>query len=128
MRHSPTATVIATKLAARRIGSFAGQSILEAEFANPIRLADVGRAVGASPAYLTHVFRRVEGTSPHQHLTRLRLARALVDLPRTDDLTALALETVSSHSHFTLLPARVRRHAVAVPGDVADATAAEIPE
>ena len=78
------------------------KAFLEAEFANPIRLADVGRAVGASPAYLTHVFRRVEGTSLHQYLTRLRLARALVDLPRTDDLTALALETgFSSHSHFT---------------------------
>jgi AraC family transcriptional regulator len=78
------------------------KAFLEAEFANPIRLADVGRAVGASPAYLTHVFRRVEGTSLHQYLTQLRLARALVDLPWTDDLTALALETgFSSHSHFT---------------------------
>jgi AraC family transcriptional regulator len=78
------------------------KAFLEAEFANPIRLADVGRAVGASPAYLTHVFRRVEGASLHQYLTRLRLARALVELPRTDDLTALALETgFSSHSHFT---------------------------
>jgi AraC-like DNA-binding protein len=78
------------------------KAFLEAEFANPIRLADVGRAVGASPAYLTHVFRRVEGTSLHQYLTQLRLARALVELPRTEDLTALALETgFSSHSHFT---------------------------
>jgi AraC family transcriptional regulator len=78
------------------------KAFVEAEFANPIRLADVGRAVGASPAYLTHVFRRVEGTSLHQYLTQLRLARALVELPRTDDLTSLALETgFSSHSHFT---------------------------
>jgi AraC-like DNA-binding protein len=78
------------------------KAFLEAEFANPIRLADVGRAVGASPAYLTHVFRRVEGTSLHQYLTQLRLARALVELPRTEDLTSLALETgFSSHSHFT---------------------------
>jgi AraC-like DNA-binding protein len=78
------------------------KAFLEAEFANPIRLADVGRAVGASPAYLTHVFRRVEGTSLHQYLTQLRLARALVELPRTDDLTSIALETgFSSHSHFT---------------------------
>jgi hypothetical protein len=54
---------------------------LEAELASPIRLADVGRAVGASPAYLTHAFRRVEGTSLHRYLTHLRLARALVELP-----------------------------------------------
>jgi AraC-like DNA-binding protein len=78
------------------------KAFLEAEFANPIRLPDVGRAVGASPAYLTSVFRRVEGVSLHQYLTQLRLARALVDLPHSNDLTVLALNIgFSSHSHFT---------------------------
>ncbi len=78
------------------------KEFLEAELANPVRLADVGRAVGASPAYLTDVFRRVEGTSLHRYLVQLRLARALVELPHTDDLTALALDVgFSSHSHFS---------------------------
>jgi AraC-like DNA-binding protein len=78
------------------------KAFLEAELANPIRLADVGRAVGASPAYLTHVFRRVEGASLHRYLTQLRLSRALVELPYANDLTTLALEVgFSSHSHFT---------------------------
>jgi AraC-like DNA-binding protein len=67
-----------------------------------IRLADIGRAVGGSPAYLTDVFRRVEGISLHQYLTQLRLARALVDLPHTDNLTMLAIDNgFSSHSHFS---------------------------
>jgi AraC-like DNA-binding protein len=78
------------------------KAFLQAELANPIRLADVGRAVGASPAYLTHVFRRVEGTSLHRYLTELRLSRALVELPYANDLTTLALDVgFSSHSHFT---------------------------
>ena len=75
---------------------------LEAEFANRIRLCEVGRAVGASPEYLTDLFRRVEGVSLHRYVVQLRLARALVDLPHADDLAALALDVgFSSHSHFS---------------------------
>jgi len=78
------------------------KEFLEAELSSSIQLKDVGQAVGASPTYLTDLFRRMEGVPLHQYLTRLRLARALVELRDTDDLTALALELgVSSHSHFT---------------------------
>lgn len=78
------------------------KGFLEAELAKPIRLIDIGRAVGASPLYLTQVFRAVEGIPLHQYLTQLRLAHALDALPSTDDLTQLALDVgFSSHSHFT---------------------------
>ncbi len=78
------------------------KEFLEAELANRILLADIGRAVGASPAYLTDLFRRTEGTSLHRYLIELRLARALVELPHADDLTALAYDVgFSSHSHFS---------------------------
>jgi AraC-like DNA-binding protein len=78
------------------------KEFLAAELSNRIVLADVGRAVGASPAYLTDLFRRLEGTSLHQYLIQLRLARALVELPHTGDLTCLALDVgFSSHSHFS---------------------------
>lgn len=78
------------------------KAFLEAHLAEPVRLADVARAVGASPAYLTDVFRRVEGVPLHRYLTQLRLARALVELPHASDLTTLALSLgFSSHSHFT---------------------------
>ncbi|GEM_PF-159884 len=93
-RAQPTAS---TRRLIRRTKEF-----LEAELANPIRLTDVGRAVGASPAYLTDTFRHVEGVSLHRYLTQLRLARALHALPHTEDLAALALEIgFSSHSHFS---------------------------
>ncbi len=78
------------------------KEFLEANLASPIRLADVARAVGASPTYLTDVFRRAEGVPLHRYLTQLRLARALVELHHAHDLTNLSLDLgFSSHSHFT---------------------------
>jgi AraC family transcriptional regulator len=78
------------------------KEFLEANLSRPVRLAEVAWSVGASPAYLTDVFRRVEGVPLHRYLTQLRLARALVELPHAPDLTALALDLgFSSHSHFT---------------------------
>jgi AraC family transcriptional regulator len=78
------------------------KEFLEANLSSPVRLADVAREVGASPAYLTDTFRRVEGIPLHGYLTQLRLARALVELRHADDLTTLALDLgFSSHSHFT---------------------------
>ncbi|HJW92815.1 MAG TPA: AraC family transcriptional regulator [Thermoanaerobaculia bacterium] len=78
------------------------KEILQSQLSKRILLTDVARAVGASPAYLTDLFTRVEGLSLHQYLTQLRLAHALVELPHTNDLTTLALDLgFSSHSHFT---------------------------
>jgi AraC family transcriptional regulator len=74
---------------------------LEGNACRVMRLTDVARAVGASPAYLTDVFRRVEGIPVHKYLVQLRLARALVELPHSEDITQLALGLgFSSHSHF----------------------------
>src|SRR6185436_35916 len=68
----------------------------------PFRLGAVATSVGASPAYLTDVFRRCEGLPLHRYTVQLRLARALDELPRAADLTQLALDLgFSSHSHFT---------------------------
>ncbi|HEY7290968.1 MAG TPA: AraC family transcriptional regulator [Vicinamibacterales bacterium] len=77
------------------------KEFLAAHMAAPVRLADVARAVHASPAYLTDVFRRHEGVALHRYLMQLRLARALIELPHADCLTTLALDLgFSSHSHF----------------------------
>jgi AraC-like DNA-binding protein len=78
------------------------KQVLHDRLTDRLRLADISREVGVSPAYLTDLFTRTEGIPLHQYLTRLRLARALMELPHTDDLTALALDLgFSSHSHFT---------------------------
>lgn len=78
------------------------KEFLQGRLSHRVRLCDAARAVGASPAYLTDTFTRVEGMSLHRYLTHLRLGRALAALPHADDLTELALDTgFSSHSHFS---------------------------
>jgi AraC family transcriptional regulator len=80
------------------------KEFLRAAYSRRLQLAEVADAVGASPAYLTHVFRRFEGISLQRYVTQLRLARALVELPHVADITTLALDLgFSSHSHFTLV-------------------------
>jgi hypothetical protein len=44
------------------------QEHLEAHLGSALHLADVAQAVGASPAYLTSIFRRFEGLSLHQYV------------------------------------------------------------
>jgi AraC family transcriptional regulator len=78
------------------------KEFLDGAMSNPVRLGDIAREVGASPAYLTDLFRKVEGVSLHKYLMHLRLARALVELPHAENLTALAFALgFSSHSHFS---------------------------
>jgi AraC family transcriptional regulator len=75
---------------------------LTANLSAPVRLAHVARAAGTSPTYLTTLFARLEGVPLHRYLVQLRLARALVELPHTSDLTGLACALgFSNHSHFT---------------------------
>jgi AraC-like DNA-binding protein len=65
-------------------------------------LAAIGKEVGCSPIYLTQLFQQVEGVPLYRYQLRLRLAKALQDLGKYDDLTMLALDLgFSSHSHFT---------------------------
>jgi AraC family transcriptional regulator len=93
--HAPA---VSTQRLIRRTKEF-----LQEHLAARLRLTDIARAVGASPAYLTDVFRRVEGVPLHAYVIQLRLGRSLVELPRTSDLTMLALDLgFSSHSHFTV--------------------------
>jgi AraC family transcriptional regulator len=96
------------------------KQFLEAHIAAPIRLIDVARSVGASPAYLTDAFRRFEGIPLHGYLTQLRLSRALIELPNASDLTNLALALgFSSHSHFT---AAFRRGFGCTPSEFREST------
>jgi AraC-like DNA-binding protein len=75
---------------------------LTANLASPVRLSHVSKAARTSPAYLTTLFSKFEGTSLHQYLVQLRLARSLAELPHAADLTRLSSDLgFSTHSHFT---------------------------
>jgi AraC-like DNA-binding protein len=79
------------------------KEFVEGHVSSALRLRDVARAVGISPAYLTDVFRRVEGLPLHKYIVQLRLARAVFELPHANDLATLAYELgFSSHSHFAV--------------------------
>jgi AraC family transcriptional regulator len=95
------ASIAEPSLSTRRLIGRAKEYVAE-HLADTFRLEEVARAAGASPAYLTDVFRRFEGLPLHRYALRLRLARALVELSHANDLTELALDLgFSSHSHFT---------------------------
>jgi AraC family transcriptional regulator len=97
--------------------------LLGRHFAEPLTLAEIARAVGASVFHLCRTFRRATGTTIHAYRTQLRLRSALDRLENADcDLSQLALDLgFSSHSHFTasfrtafgVPPSTARRHVCA---------------
>jgi AraC-like DNA-binding protein len=67
----------------------------------PLSLSGVAGQLGVSPVYLTQAFKKAEGVPLYRYQSRLRMARALAELPFTQSITDLALELgYSSHSHF----------------------------
>ena len=78
------------------------KQFLHACVCEPISLDEIAHAVQVSGAYLTESFTRSEGMPLCRYRMRLRLNRALVDLPRCGDITGLALDLgFSSHAHFS---------------------------
>lgn len=78
------------------------KQFLHARACERISLNEIAQAVQVSSAYLTEAFTQSEGMPLCRYHMRLRLNRALVDLPRCEDITALALDLgFSSHAHFS---------------------------
>lgn len=72
------------------------------EASTPRSLKDLAACVGASPVYLTSLFRQTEGMPIYRYQARLRLARSLRRLSETDDITTVAMDLgFANHSHFT---------------------------
>ena len=91
----------APRAAAKRVIERAKRLVHDLAF-EPLSLARIARDVGVSPIYLSQSFTRSEGVPLYRYQMRLRLGRALVDLPHSASLTELALDLgFSSHSHFT---------------------------
>lgn len=79
------------------------QELLAHRSTEPLTLADIGRAVGASPYHLARGFRAETGWSIHEYRVQLR-ARTAVDRLADGpvDLARLATELgFASHSHLT---------------------------
>lgn len=78
------------------------KEIIHAHFDEPLSLKEIAAQLGVSPVYLTQSFSRSQGLPLYRYQLHLRLARAMVELPGTEDITSLALDLgFSSHSHFS---------------------------
>lgn len=78
------------------------KQFLHEHLCEPLSLHEIAHALQVSAAYLTDAFTRSEGMSLGRYRRRLRLNRALVDLPRCEDITRLAIDLgFSSHAHFS---------------------------
>ena len=78
------------------------KEVLHGRVCERLSLEQIAREVGVTPVYLTQEFTRSEGTPLYRYQLRLRLGRALLELPHCEDITGLALDLgFSSHSHFT---------------------------
>jgi AraC-like DNA-binding protein len=88
-------------------------------FDQPLTLDDLAQAAALSPNHLLRTFRAAFGQTPHQYLTRLRLARARemitnTDVPVTEVCLAVGFESLSSFSSlfrraYGLAPSHLRQ-------------------
>jgi AraC-like DNA-binding protein len=60
------------------------KDLADARYAEPLRVEDLARAAGHSPAHFSREFRRAFGESPHAYLLTRRLERAAYLLRMTD--------------------------------------------
>ncbi len=60
------------------------RDLADARYADAIRVADMAREAGLSPAHFSRKFRATFGESPHQYLLTRRLERAAALLRSTD--------------------------------------------
>jgi AraC-like DNA-binding protein len=77
------------------------KDLVDARYRDPLRVADLAREAGLSPAHFSREFRRAFGESPHQYLLTRRLERAAAllrntDWPVTDICFAVGLASVGS--------------------------------
>src|ERR1700761_5157457 len=60
------------------------KDLADARYYEPLKVADLARAAGLSPAHFSREFRRTFGESPHGYLLTRRLERAAALLRTTD--------------------------------------------
>jgi AraC-like DNA-binding protein len=70
------------------------KDLADARYTEPLRVSDMARAAGLSPAHFSREFRRTFGESPHAYLLTRRLERAASMLVNTDHSVASICHSV----------------------------------
>ncbi|MCW5876399.1 MAG: helix-turn-helix transcriptional regulator [Anaerolineales bacterium] len=100
-----------------------------AAYAAPLSLQDIAAAVHMSPNHLLRTFRKAFGLTPHQYLTRVRLAKARQLLSEGVSVTEACLQVGFSslgsfshlfHKHFGCPPSAVAK------GEIREAHSTEV--
>ncbi len=92
----PSADIHTTDLQIQQAAQFICQNYME-----PLTSADVARAVGFSPNYLSRKFRAATGIGLHEYMVFVRLQRAAQELLSTSDsITTIALRCGFSDSNY----------------------------
>lgn len=90
------------------------RELIHHDFAGPLRVVEIARAVDVHPVRLTRAFRRYMGESPGEYLRRVRLEWTAAQLSSTDEPVAqiAARAGFADQSHFTRA---FRRHLGVTP-------------
>ena len=78
-------------------------TVIVAKIAEPISVSMLSSIVGLSRSYFSHAFRRTMGLTPHAHVVRLRIERAIALMAHTEaSLSEIALAAgFADQSHFS---------------------------
>lgn len=78
-------------------------AVIAEKIGDPISVSMLSSVVGLSRSYFSHAFRRTTGLTPHAHVVRLRIERAITLMARMDaPLTEVALAVgFADQSHFS---------------------------
>jgi AraC-like DNA-binding protein len=93
---------VATEFPREPAAVAAAAEYLREHYADPVRLDDLGRAVGLSAGYLSRAFRRAIGVPPHRFQLQVRLEQAKRMLARGESQIRVAVATgFADQSHFS---------------------------
>jgi AraC-like DNA-binding protein len=97
----PAPEAAVRRLDARQLRRVIGT--IHENIAEPLSVAMLSSVAGLSRSYFSHAFRATVGRSPHAHIVRLRIERAMKLMSDTDaSLSEIALATgFSDQAHFS---------------------------
>jgi len=81
----------------------AAVSIIESEFAKPLREREVARRIGVSPSYFRHLFKTVMGVSFSRYVRQYRVARGNEMILQDPTLRSKDLSTLLGYKHVAAM-------------------------
>ena len=94
---------------------------IESEYASNITLSSISKKFGYTSDYITRIFKKEFGTTPHSHLINVRLTQAMWLFENTD-LSAERVATAVGYSDFSTFWRAFKKKYSVSPGAIAKKT------